>query len=149
MVGEQALGGEPQADSEMTDALDEIALLLEQLTTFEAAKREIAVGTTTFVALAREAADAADRLARWAHLELRLGEMALSEASRGVAPRLAVTPRGRTLQIIFGEWEAAAVRRDRAASGSSIEALAAHEVDLLRREYADLARSIRSVVTTD
>jgi len=98
MDDDQTESGEPGPGSDITDALDEIALLLEQLSALEAAKRQVPVGTATFVALAQDAVTAADRLARWTQLELRFGHIALEEATNGASRGLAETPRGRTLR---------------------------------------------------
>lgn len=116
---------------------DQLLAIIDKLRSIEEQKRVEALGSATFMELAKQAT-AQSRLAfRWCQMQEQMAADAATRVARGEQAadiRLAeVTPR--PLDRILADWREAQLRLEIAQPGSPEAAAATEEIERLREEY--------------
>jgi hypothetical protein len=114
---------------------DQMIELIDQLKTKENQKREAPFGSLEFVGLARDTAESARLVFRWAQMQY---EMALSTeriAPAGDGPVRLVNVIPRPIDRILANWREAQLRLEIAHPGSPEAETAASDIERLREEY--------------
>ena len=117
---------------------DRMMEILDRLGGIETDKRSEAIGSDTFVALAREAEQLSRLVMRWAGLQLQLAEQSTTAVQRGEMARKPIeSVEPRPLDRILASWREAQMRFELARPGSPDAAQAADEIAQFRNEFAE------------
>jgi hypothetical protein len=124
---------------------DQLLEILDELRTFEEAKRAVAVGSPAFVDLADKAADQARLAFRWCQMQQQMAHDAAARVARGEQAAnvhlLEITPR--PIDRILALWREAQIRLEIARPESEEAARAATDIERLREEYQVAHQALR------
>ena len=123
-------------EHEIRATSDHTIAILERLGQIERDKREVALGSQEFVAMAAEVERLSRLLFRWSGFQMQLASESVTAVSRGdltAAPIADVQPR--PLDRVLARWREAQIRFELARPGSPEAESAANEIERLREEY--------------
>jgi hypothetical protein len=136
-------------ERELRATSDQMVAILERLGRIEQDKREVAVGSPEFVAMAVEVERLARILFRWSGFQMQLATASVDAVERGDASAVPLTTiHPRPLDRVLALWREAQFRLELAQPGSPEAEMASNDIERLREEYhatmeAKLAESDR------
>jgi hypothetical protein len=123
-------------EREIRATSDRTIAVLERLGSIERAKRQVALGSPEFVAMAAEVERLSRVLFRWSGIQMQMATESAAAVSRGdlpAGPIAAIRPR--RLDRVLALWREAQIRLEVAKPGSAEAEAAANDIERLREEY--------------
>jgi hypothetical protein len=123
-------------EHEIRATSDRTIAILERLGRIEHEKREVALGSPEFVAMAGEVERLSRVLFRWSGIQMQMATESAAAVSRGdlpAGPIAAIRPR--RLDRVLALWREAQIRLEVAKPGSAEAEAAANDIERLREEY--------------